>query len=338
MNQKQKVRFLSLIFFIAILFAPTSFTPNFSSIASAQTAPTSVLESEGYSGLIPCGRSTGAASEPCTACHVVVGAKRLMDYLTSIMVVVAIAVIVAMGILYIFAGVSPDLKKKSKAGLTAVITGLVLMLSAWLIVSTILRFMANEQFVSGGTGFIGLAPGDGAYGLQCSTKSDARTATLAPGKGVVAGGGTYGSAGTGTCKAPASGPCSTQSLASTCFGGKNVDAWSAICYAESNGSVTVPSGTDRCTGDGKPVSFGLFQINISANKVAGLDCPKAFSSTFTGQNKNCRVVNQALYNQCVAAVKNAQNNIDTACRLAGTNATNTTPWGAARRCNIPRQL
>lgn len=339
MNQKQKVRIFSGIFLAASFFSVLSVVSFANGTASAQSAPSSALESGGYSGLIPCGRSgnQGEASMPCTACHAVVGAKRLMDYLTGIMVVVAVAVIVAMGVLYIISGVSVDAKKWSKEGLKAVFIGLVLMLSAWLIVSTILRFMANDEFVQGGTGFIGLMAGDGVYGLQCSTRSDAGTAQLTPG-GVGSGTGTYASAGTGTCKAPSTGACSPNALSSTCFGGKNVDTWSAICYKESNGSATIASKTDICTGDGSPVSFGLFQINISANKIGSLDCPKAFSSVFTGSNKNCRVVNRTLYNQCVTAAKNATNNINTACGLAGSNVNNTGPWGAARACNIPKKI
>lgn len=344
MNQKQKVRIFSGIFLVATFFSVIPAVPFSNGTVAAQSAPSSALESGGYSGLIPCGRSgnQGEASMPCTACHAVVGAKRLMDYLTGIMVVVAVAVIVAMGVLYILSGVNVDLKKTAKGGIRAVFIGLVLMLSAWLIVSTILRFMASDQFIQGGStdgkgGFIGLMAGDGTYGLQCSTRSDAGTAELTPG-GVVPGAGTYASAGTGTCKAPTTGACSPNALRSTCFGGKNVDTWSAICYKESTGSTTIASKTDICTGDESPVSFGLFQINISANKIGNLDCPKAFSSVFTGSNKNCRVVNRTLYNQCVAAAKDATKNIATACGLAGSNASNTGPWGAARACKIPTKI
>lgn len=197
--------------------------------------------------------------------------------------------------------------------------------------------MASEQFIQGGPNFIGLRPGDGVYGLQCTTRSLAGSAELTPG-GVRSGTGTFASGGTGTCQAPSSGACSPAALSSTCFGGRNVDTWSAICFKESGGNTSVPSGTDKCTGDGSVVSFGLFQINISANQIGNLNCPAAFSSVYTGSNKNCRVVNRALYNQCVNAAKNPQLNIETACRLASPNATNTGPWGAARACNIPRRL
>lgn len=324
-----------------MLFSVAPFISPQTNIVFAQSVST---QTGGFNGLIPCGRSGDAvqdpSAQPCTTCHALVGAKRLMDYLTSIMVVVAITVIVAMGVLYIFSGVSTELNKKSKAGLTAVFTGLVLMLSAWLIVSTILRFTANEQFIKGGADFIGLAPGDGTYGLQCNTHSTGGTAKLIPGQGVKSNSGDYavGGAGTGTCAAPATGNCSPQALSGTCFGGSNVDTWAAICQAESGGSATIPSGTDVCTGDKSPVSFGLFQINISANKVDGLDCPSAFSSMFTAGNKNCRVTNRALYDKCVAAAKNPQKNIAAACGLAAPSSTNTTPWGAARRCNIPKKL
>jgi hypothetical protein len=336
-----RITFSVLFLFFTALSAVGSFFafPPQPALAQGAVELSNTPAAEDTAYLIPCGRRDGQGleSEPCTACHAVVAGKRLIDYMMRIMVVVAVAVIVAMGVLYILSGVNADLNKKAKEGLMAVVYGLVFMLSAWLIVSTVLRFLANENVINGGDGFLGIVTGDGVYGLECSTESSGNKVTLAGGS--VASTGGYAAAGVCQPGSPAGNPCSPQSLASTCFGGSSVNTWSAICQAESNGSVTVSSGTDRCTDAARtPVSFGLFQINISANSIGGLNCPKAFDKPFTGSDKNCRVVNQELYNQCVAAAKNAQNNIATACRLASPNATNTGPWGAARRCNIPRKL
>jgi hypothetical protein len=72
--------------------------------------------------------------------------------------------------------------------------------------------------------------------------------------------------------------------------------------------------------------------------VDGLNCPAAFSGgAYTASNHNCRVTNRTLYDQCVAAATTASKNIAVACRLSS-NGTNTGPWGAARRCNIPTRL
>ncbi|MEK9173953.1 MAG: hypothetical protein AAB845_01680, partial [Patescibacteria group bacterium] len=186
---------------------------------------------------------------------------------------------------------------------------------------------------------------NGAFEFTCDISSNAGTASatnFGAGAGSVGGlsGGGVGFSGSGSCQAvtnSTSNPCSTSNLANTCFGGSRVDTWSAICQAESSGSTTIASRTDVCTGDGSPVSFGLFQINISANKVGGLNCPTAFNRPFTGSSKNCSVVNRNLYNQCVAAAKTASQNIATACSLSS-NGTNTGPWGAARKCSIPVKI
>lgn len=336
MNQKQKVRILSGIFLAAIFFTTLPLLPLESSVVSAQI-PESALESDGYSGLIPCGRSgaQGEASQPCTACHAVVGIKRATDYLMGIMVVVAIAVIVAMGILYILSGVSTDLKKKSKAGLSAVFFGLVFMLSAWLIVNTILRFMANEQFINGGGGFIGLMPGDGAYGLKCSTESDAGSATLTAGQ-VRSGTGSYagGAAGSGKC-APiqnAGNPCSVENLKKNpCWAGLGdtvVAQASGICNAESQGIPGVRSGstaTDHCGCATCPVvSQGLFQVNITAH-YEKVGCPKIAQPPLTKVVKysssvwydpTCKIIaSPSEVNACINKVADSAWNINYACQL-----------------------
>jgi hypothetical protein len=91
---------------------------------------------------------------------------------------------------------------------------------------------------------------------------------------------------------------------------------SRVCLCESAGGIVdVPSGVDVCRGDGKSVSWGLMQINISANPIGGLDCPSAFSSRYSSSNKDCRVTNPTLYNDCVRAASNPALNLQTACQI-----------------------
>jgi hypothetical protein len=248
--------------------------------------------------------------------------------------VVAVAIIVAMGALYIFSGVSTDAKKMSKAGITAVFTGLVLMLSAWLIVSTILRFMANDQFVQGGTGFIGLMAGDGVYGLQCSTDSDAGSARLTAGS-VTGGAGSFagGAAGSGKC-APiqnAGNPCSVENLKKNpcwaALGDAVIAQASGICNAESQGIPGVKSGksaTDHCGCPTCPVvSQGLFQVNITAH-YDQVGCPKIAQPQLTSVKKysdgwydaSCKIIaSDQQVNACINKVADTAWNINYACQL-----------------------
>lgn len=135
---------------------------------------------------------------------------------------------------------------------------------------------------------------------------------------------------TTTCSAVSSGPCSVANLGSTCFGSNSSKA-SGICGKESAGDPSISSGVDKCTVDGKPVSFGLFQINISAHSLDGLDCPSAFSKTYTSSVHDCEVTNQSLYDQCVAKAKTPSTNIAKACEISN-NGQSWGQWGANSQC------
>lgn len=129
-----------------------------------------------------------------------------------------------------------------------------------------------------------------------------------------------------------SGDASVNNLTNSCFGSNAIKA-SAIAGAESGGIPTSESRTDRCTLDNRPVSIGLFQINISVRSINGLDCKRAFSHPFDAQHKDCRVVNEGLYYQCVQAAKNSAVNINLACQISG-NGANWSAWGANKKCGF----
>lgn len=311
-------------------------------------------------GLIPCGRRDGQGedSQPCTACHAVLAGKKLIDYLTSIMVVVAIAVIVGMGVLYIMSGVNVALKKTAKAGLTAVLVGLIFMLSAWLIVNTILRFLATPEFIQGGEGFISLQAGEGVFGLQCNLRSDAGTAVMSSSGGIYNTGqyqGAAGAGGNGTCSpiTDGSNPCSVNNLSATCFG-SNAETWSRMCNLESRGTP-IQSQTDRCMNfGGKSFSGGLFQINIIANG-AMLNRERCSNiATVSLADSNCAIRNRAgvctgwrtcvagrnfnNWDYCMGLTMNPETNLQAACTLSG-NGHNTRPWPHTRRvCGVPTRI
>ena len=142
--------------------------------------------------------------------------------------------------------------------------------------------------------------------------------------------------GSGKCEPVTSGPCSVANLKTKCFGEANAEKASSICNAESGGIETKASGVDICQPGGEVASFGLFQFNLTANKMGGLNCPAtkgAFDKMFTGKNKQCNVINKSLYNDCVAAAKNADKNIQAACTLSK-NGTKWSAWGANKKCGF----
>lgn len=120
--------------------------------------------------LVPCGRSAGTAAEqaPCTVCHVIVGGKGVIDYGLKIMTFVAIAVIVAMAILYIISTGDDGMMSTAKGGIKAAFIGFAVMLSAWLIVSTTLRILSAD--------IAGLTISSSGFSFSCDTVSSARSA------------------------------------------------------------------------------------------------------------------------------------------------------------------
>lgn len=92
--------------------------------------------------------------------------------------------------------------------------------------------------------------------------------------------------------------------------GSNPKVALAIAHSESGFDPGCPSNTD-ITKDGFVYSWGLMQINLTAHEVAGLPCPTAFK----GHNNQAVVVNRKLYDQCVKAAKNIENNLAVAHKI-----------------------
>ena len=86
------------------------------------------------------------------------------------------------------------------------------------------------------------------------------------------------------CSVLTSGPCSVANLTPIFGTEKAAIAMSKICHMESGG-VGQASGTDYCSPPGKtlPFSFGLFQVNLSANGIlAGSECVGLFDRAVRG--------------------------------------------------------
>lgn len=142
-------------------------------------------------GLVPCGTSY-SSDKVCTLCHLVLGVQGLVQWGLKVMTYIALAVITAMGILYIMSGVDTDLAKTAKGGIKASLTGFVLMLGGWVIINFIITSLAPS---------IGAEKGGNWYTFVCSTKSSTGagnyTSTTSGGTAVPGGGSL--SCGQGAC-------------------------------------------------------------------------------------------------------------------------------------------
>ncbi|MFA6284980.1 MAG: hypothetical protein WC643_00400, partial [Parcubacteria group bacterium] len=175
----------------------------------------------------------------------------------------------------------------AKETISSALLGLILGLCAWIILFKINPDLVNLRAIttittSGG----GTTPGG---------------TPITPGTPV-----TPGTTGNGSCD-PDQGSCQSSNL--SCFGSA-ANAASQICgYESGGGNPLALSKTDK-TRDGKSFSVGLFQINLTVHDL-GMGCTSAFS----GKNYNATVVNQDLYDKCVAKAQDPSYNISYACQL-----------------------
>jgi len=135
----------------------------------------------------------------------------------------------------------------------------------------------------------------------------------------------------GTCQVPQNGLCSVANLQRySCLDGNTSQA-AQVCFFESTGNPGAESGPDK-TVDGRSFSIGLFQINLTAHIVAGINCPSAFKKESDGWH----IIKKDVYTACVAAAKNPDNNIPIACTLSNGGTIWSKDWKqAAATCNLP---
>jgi len=128
--------------------------------------------------LIPCGLSqdnpaTPAPideSRPCTACHLIVAGNNLIKWGLGIMTVIAITVMFAMAVLYVVSAGNPGMMQTAKGGIFAAMIGFGVMLSAWLIVNTVLTILVSN---ADATKPLGGLVNNGTFSFVCDQSSNA---------------------------------------------------------------------------------------------------------------------------------------------------------------------
>lgn len=137
-------------------------------------SPVVAAEAEEESGLVPCGKSSGSSPEqaPCTICHIVVAGNNLMKWGLGIMTVIAVTVMFAMAVLYVVSAGNQGMMQTAKGGITAALIGFAVMLSAWLIVSTVLTILVGDADPSNERPLDELIQ-TGVFTFSCDTSSNA---------------------------------------------------------------------------------------------------------------------------------------------------------------------
>lgn len=269
--------------------------------------------------------------------------QNVMNAAISFGVVIAVLVIAFAGILWILTPTNPENHSQAKKVLTNAVIGLLIILSAWLVVDFVMKLLYDGDSSNFGPWNEILTGGDICIVATSTPALFDGVIFEVPGQ---TGGSTGG--GGGQCTVPSVGPCTVAALQSTCFGSKGVaDQAAKICGAESRGNPQNESGSDRLY-SGEPYSIGLFQINITnsfTQRVNGKQCKDAFTGPCqnSGGYSNVdarggckvRIKDRALYTACVTAAKNAATNIAVACTLHDGDWGR---WSTARAdiCNLPR--
>lgn len=263
--------------------------------------------------------------------------KGLIVAIVGLSVIFTVIMIIIGGIEYVMAEV-PSAKSDGKKKIIGAIGGLLIALFSYLLLITI-----NPDLT-----LIGLdlnlipAPLAGVW-----TGSTGSFGGSIPGNGGQNNNGSGGNLGNGTCT-PINDPtnyCDVKRLADAGFGNHATEA-SAICNGESiGGQVGIPSGSDKCA-DGHSVSWGLFQINITAHNIGGLGCPASspfkktspFTSMYTHNDHSCTVRTVAggpTFEQCRDAAINPDLNIQEAIKISG-GGTHWGQWGFNSKCEFNR--
>ena len=307
------------------------------------------------SGLIPCGRSCDNPtttdvdeSAICTLCHLFLLMKNVTSWIFTLMTYIAFTVLVAMGILYIVSAGNTQMIGLAKGGIKAALYGFAVVLLGWVAINVILMVLADGALGTDTASFSFKTNGSW-FTYSCDAKSKyVRTGisgVTSGGGGTSTGGGGTNPGGNGTCDTATSGPCSVDSLKSTCFGG-NAETISRLCNKESKGDPGSKSGVDICTNYGnRAFSGGLFQINVFANGSQLGDsrcnnlgskgsCANRRSSDNVCLGWNCQINNISDFDYCMGLTFSASPNIKVACALSN-NGSNLTPWAcSANKCGL----
>ncbi|MCA9364949.1 MAG: hypothetical protein KC736_03590 [Candidatus Moranbacteria bacterium] len=309
------------------------------------------------------------------------GAKSFEDYLISIynfavwtVGIAAMFMIVIGGFMYITSAGNTSALGRAKQVLWDAVFGLLVVMVTWLVLYVInpdlVQISRNLLILKQGTAKLeSLSSGGGGGGRSSSSQQycynsdgkercfggeklckDARTADSKATSDCVMK--VTRAGGNGKCEPVASGPCSVENLAKTCFG-SNAEIMSIVCNKESKGNPGINSTIDICRSNrgqplNPPISFsgGLFQIEIFlhggklGSQCANLGsrgtcrCAKQNGICPAKCGWNCNANSLDRLNQCIALAHTPEAAINLSCKLSR-NGANRNPWAcSANRCGL----
>ncbi len=142
--------FLSTLFFVFFVFAGD---------VSAQDA----YAGDGTTGLVPCG-----TEEPCEICHLMKLVSNIVNWITRMLFIFGIVIITISGLIYIVSTGNPGLTSLAKNAIKYALIGVLVVLTAWIVITFILKNLAVGDYASEGGS---VTRGDRVWTFTCNAEN-----------------------------------------------------------------------------------------------------------------------------------------------------------------------
>lgn len=279
------------------------------------------------------GCSNTYAPDNYGTCEVVLLVNNIIGFSLGLVALLATITLVVSGYRLVMSQGNPGEMQRAKEALSNILIGLVIVLSAFLVINTVLSVLvgdnpsiknwnniqcsyANKAGTATSTASIDIKPHPN--GLLSQTAYNQIISTIDP---------SLLSASGGVC---------TSGTIQKVWGSLAPQANCIITHESACGARPI-SFTDLGA-DGNPFSFGVMQINTTVHVIRGcgqlgiqdLDCKNAWS----GKDFKARVVNTQLYNACRAALLNPECNMINGRRIYQEAGNSWRPWSTAKSCGL----
>ena len=273
--------------------------------------------------------------------------QNLTSFAASFATIIIAVFIALAGFSYMTSGANAEKRQLANKRLINAVIGLLITLCAFLLVDSILKVIYDPSTAKFGPWNSILGSNSGQDCLAVHNPPAALPALF----GAAAGSNGSGGAGQGgptTVPAPNTNNSCSVSALSGVFGSQAAMMSCVTRYENGSCNPSAPSGTD-IGADGNSVSYGLFQVNISANNLssypaceaavnnAPLNCTSAFNTPYVGASSHftTRVLpnQQGLFNTCVRAASDPTCNEQAAKDLLNKSGGSLGPWGTNARNN-----
>ncbi len=298
-----------------------------------------VVSAQGLVPACPAGQPGCAeqyAPENYGYCEAVVLFSNVLRFIVAITAIIVAIIVVYAGILFTTSRGNPTTIAKGKAMFVNAVIGLVIAMTAYLIINTILAVLLGQNNV-----FVQWRPLQGcSYQNQTGVPTYDITTQSHPGvlmdeEGNPIYSDNYVGGAMNDLLLDASGACDDELLSN--YWGSQAGNAQCIITAESACGSSPISRTD-IGADNNPFSFGAMQINTTVHNISGcshlgiadLNCRDAWS----GRNYDAVVVNEGLYQDCAAALSNNECSMINGMRIYGEAGNSWSPWSTAKGCGL----